>query len=319
MSDESFDHHGLLPPLAAAPREFDSWSRERLLVEQRESTPTGPLYHYTRDASLRAILGGQQLRHFSHLHQSDKTEFEYALAIARRVIQDIGASDDFFTRHFCACLDDMLEVNSLAGPFEFYLFSYSRHRDHGPQWLAYGDGGRGVAVGFAASLFQPNKDDLYEEANRNLHIGRVLYGDEATVARHRLTIEHAAEITSRIGQAHVGAVREAPPSHYFAAMARELLASQLVWNCLTAKHECYADEREVRGIIMNVKAKFDPWRRTHDGRQYVEHTLEMKAPGAISEIIVGPLAPASAEEDLLSFLREQDYPAIAVVRSTAAL
>lgn len=319
MSDDSFDRHGLAPPLAAAPGEFDAWSRGRLLIEQRESTPTESIYHYTRETGLRAILASQQLRHFSHLHQRDKTEFEYALVIARRVIREVGTSDDFFTKHFCARLDDMLEVNSLSGPFEFYLFSYSRHRDHGPQWLAYGDGGRGMAIGFAASLFQPDKDDLYEEANRNLHIGRVIYGDAAIAARHRLSIERATEITSRIGQAHVEAVRKARPAHYLAAMARELLASQMVWNCLTAKHQCYADEREVRGIIMNVREKFDPWRRTHEGRPYIEHALEMKMPGFVSEIIVGPFAPATAEDDLRSFLSEQGYPTIPVVRSAAAL
>jgi hypothetical protein len=36
-------------------------------------------------------------------------------------------------------------------------------------------------------------------------------------------------------------------------MAHELFASQLIWNCLTAKEERFADEREVRGIIMNVR------------------------------------------------------------------
>ena len=103
-------------------------------------------------------------------------------------------------------------------------------------------------------------------------------------------------------------------------MVRELLASQLVWNCLTAKHSRYADEQEVRGIMMNVRSKFDPWRRTHAGRDYVEHEMPLKAPGSIAEILVGPHAPPDAEANVRAFLSEQGYAAsIPVRRSSAAL
>jgi hypothetical protein len=272
----------LPPALMAAPRAFVAWSRKQLLVEEKKSTPVEPVYHYTGEASLRGILSGRKLWCFSHLHQSDPTEFEFALAIARQVIREHrDANSDFFARAFCECLDDMLEVNALAGPFDFYLFSLSRHRDHGRQWRIYGQEGRGYAIGFGPSLFQPDKPDVYPEANRNLHIGRVVYGDAATAARHRRAIARAAAITSRVGNAHPDLVRAVRPSHYLAVMAHELLASQLIWNCLTSKHRRYAREREVRGIILNTRAKFDPWRRTHDGREYVEHELPLVASGAL--------------------------------------
>ena len=58
---------GLPPALMAAPREFDAWSKQQLLVEQDESTPVEPLYHYTGEASLRGILSSQKLWCFSHL------------------------------------------------------------------------------------------------------------------------------------------------------------------------------------------------------------------------------------------------------------
>jgi len=310
---------GLPPGLMEAPREFDAWAKKQLLIEQGESTPGEPLYHYTGEASLRGILTGQRLWSFSHLHQSDPTEFEYALAVARRVIREIGESNDFFTHHFCGCLDDMLEVNALAGPFDFYLFSLSRHRDHAPQWR-YGEDGHGYAIGFAPSLFQPDRSDLYEDANKNLHIGRVVYGEEATAARHRVPIARAAEITSRVGRAHIELVRKVSPAHYLATMAHELLASQLIWNCLTAKHMRYADEQEVRCIMMNTKSKFDAWRCVHAGRNYVEHEMPLKTPGSIAEILVGPHAPLDAEAGVRALLSAQGYPAsVPVRRSLVAL
>lgn len=311
----SIDDLSLPPALLEAPRQFDAWSRERMLIEQGESTPTSPLYHFTREEGLRGILTGQRPWFFSHLQQSDKQEFEYALGV---VLREVGQTDDFLAHNFCACVDDMIETSGLASPFEFYLLSLSGHRDHGPQWQQYGDAGRGYAIGFAPSLFQPDRDEAYEEANKNLHMGRVIYGDAATAARHRLAIASAAEITSRIGNAHPELVRQARCSHYLATMARELLASQLIWNCLTAKEQRFADERETRGVILNVRAKFDPYRQTFNGRNYVEHEMPLKAAGSIAEVLIGPNAPMGAEDRVKSLLSAEGYSStIPVVRSAA--
>jgi hypothetical protein len=71
---------------------------------------------------------------------------------------------------------------------------------------------------------------LNEQANENLHVGRVIYGDGPTEERHRRVIESAAEITSRIANANLNAVNRARPVPYLTAMAKEVIASQLVWN-----------------------------------------------------------------------------------------
>jgi hypothetical protein len=146
----------LPPELRVAPRAFIEWSRGELLREQMTSTPTGPLYHYTDGAALRSILHSQAFWCFSHLRQKDPAEFEYALGIAKDVLKQQSRGDDFFKKHFAACVLDMLEVHTLSGPLEFYLFSVSRHRDHGPQWAMYGHGGTGYAVGLSPTLLQPD-------------------------------------------------------------------------------------------------------------------------------------------------------------------
>jgi Protein of unknown function (DUF2971) len=185
------------------------------------------------------------------------------------------------------------------------------HRDHERQWREYGDAGHGFAIGFGPALLQPIQTELNEQANENLHIGRVIYGDGPTAARHRLVIERAAEITSRVAWANRSLVREVKPSLYMVTMAREVLASQLVWNCLTAKENKFAEERETRGIVMNVRERFDAHRHIQDGsgRVYVETPLPLTEPGHVAEILVGPLAPRGAEERVAEFLKEQGYPA----------
>lgn len=294
MSDALPFNDELPQELLAAPRAFIEWSRTELLREQAASTPTEPLYHYTDEAALRGILKKQAFWCFSHTQQKDPAEFEYALRVAMEALRRQSASDDFFKHHFAECVIDMLQVNKLSGPFEFYLFSVSRHRDHGPQWAAYGHVGTGYAIGLSPALFQPDKDDLYDEANKNLHIGRVVYGDEATARRHDRSVQSAADITSRVGSNHSRLVRDTGIATYLRVMAHELLASQMIWNCLTAKAAQFEDEREVRGIVMNVRAKFDPWRLNRAGRNYIEHTLPLKQPGSITEILVGPHAAPDA-------------------------
>jgi len=322
MTDTFENRHDHLPAeLRAALEEFSAWSQGQLLVEQNESTPTGPLYHYTNEEALHGILGKQQIWCFRHLHQRDKTEFEYSLEIAREVMRSIGWSDDPFKRSICTGLDDMLEVNSLADAFEFYMFSLSRHRDDRQQWLEYGAKGSWFAIGFAPSLLQPDKDTLSDKASENLHVGRVIYGDEATRARHRLVMEKVADITSRYGKANIAMPRdEELLIQFLDAMEKEVIASQVVWNCLTAKHLQYENEREVRYVIMNVPGKFDDIRKSFRDKDYVETDLPLKESGSIREILVGPLAPPNAEATVATLLKDVGYPEdIPICRSTVVL
>ena len=238
--------------------------------------------------------------------------------IARRVIKEVGSTKDGPTRHFCACLIDLLDSNSINSTFEFYLFSLSRHEDDPKQWRDYGYGGRGYAIGFAPALFAPTEMTLKDQPNENLHVGRVIYGDAATEARHRLVITTAAEITSRVAWANQTSVTDVNPSIYFAAMGREIIASQLIWNCLTAKHEKYVNERETRFIILNVAARFDEHRKFHEGRAYIEAALPLKAPGSIMQILIGQRAPAEAERMVSDFLNAQGYPRGIIVRRSSA-
>jgi hypothetical protein len=317
--DDWFDP-SLPPELRAAPLEFDRWSQQQLLVEQNESTPTKALYHYARETGIKGILISQKLWCFSHLHQSDPSEFKYSLNAARRVMRTVGKSKDFITRHLCACIEDLLVTNGLETPFEFYLFSLSRHRDHKRQWREFGDKGRGLAIGFSPALFQPDQPELSPQAHENVLIGRVVYGEGQTTARHRLVIKKAAEIASRFERENTFLVRKVKPSLFLVTMAREVIASQLVWNCVTAKKAKFEEEQEVRAIVMNVRERFDGSRRCLNGRPYIETPLPLKDKGRITEILVGPLAPADAEETMAAFLKAEGYSyTIPIIRSSVSL
>jgi hypothetical protein len=315
---EDLDGH-LPSELKAAPDEFVQWAQAQLQAEEIANTPTVPLYHYTRQAGFEGILTNQTFRCFSYRHQSDPTEFAYSLEIARKLIKETGAVADWFKKHLCGCLDDLLESNDVADSFEFYLFSLSKHRDHARQWQEFGDGGAGIAIGFSPILFQPTETELHDLANENVHVGTIIYGDSLTARRHRVAIECAAEITSRIGQAHLASVKAVGPVAYLRAMADELLARQLIWNCLTSKHSKYQSEQEVRCIIMNLPSKFDGLRAFCGERPYVDTPMPLRAEG-ISEILVGPNAPHGKEGEVRQCLAAWGYPdTIPVSRSSVTV
>jgi hypothetical protein len=321
MSDDYDIRYEYLPKtLREAPRAFNMWSKKQLLVEQDASTPDHPLYHYTGEQALKGILANEKLWCFGHQYQKDKQEFQYSLNIARRVIKEVGESDDGPTHWFCACLLDILNNNSFTDTFEFYLFSLSRHGDDPQQWREYGDAGRGFAIGFAPTLFAPTQSVINEQTTENLFVGRVIYGDADTAARHRSVVSEAARITSRVAWANRPMPNTVKPSDYFSAVAREVIASQLIWNCLTAKHENFSNEREIRYIIMGIISKFEPHRRRFNGKAYVETPLPLKTAGNIMEILVGPSVPDGAESMVKKLLKANDYPeAIPVRRSGAVL
>jgi hypothetical protein len=151
-------------------------------------------------------------------------------------------------------------------------------------------------------------------------VGRVIYGDGETTARHRRVIKKAAAITSLVAGQNPEWLRMIRPVPYLAAMARETIASQIVWNCLTAKEDRFSKEREVRGIIMGVRQNFDAHRKTLGTRAYVETPMMLKLPGSIAEILVGPLAPPEAEATLAALLKAEGYTYdIPILRSEAVL
>ena len=312
--------HPLPPALLKGPELFQKWSQRRLQVEQRAATPTVPLYHYTGERALRGILQNQRPWCFSHLHQSDPNEFEYSLDLARQVLQRGMKREDFFESSLCGCLEDMLKLRGLAGPFDFYLFSLSRHRDDPGQWETYGDHRRGFAIGFGPALLQPTHATPLPNANENLWLGRVLYGNDQTLARHQLVLDQACAIAKRIGHKNADWLRVFRPYPFIKAMAQEVMASQLIWNCLTAKEENYRPEQEVRGIVMGVSERFTPYRKTFNDpvrgdRLYIEHPMELKVPEHVAEIMVGPESLPGSEDMVRDLLRAEGYPDIPIVRS----
>jgi hypothetical protein len=226
---------------------------------------------------------------------------------------------DEFAKEFCICVHDLIAKNDLTKVFNFYLFSVSLDRDSAPQWKEYGHDCTGFSIGFAPKLFLANQPTLSPRANENAHVGCVVYGDEKTTYRHRKAIERAAEITHRVAVTNRHLLRpEAVHSDYINAMAKEYIARQLVWRCITAKRICWEHQSEVRFVILNQSKNFGGLTKTHtDGRTYITYTLPLLDAGSITEIMIGRTAPSDAEQWVRELLGNLGYPTIPITRSSA--
>ena len=102
-------------------------------------------------------------------------------------------------------------------------------------------------------------------------------------------------------------------------LAREALASPLIWNCLTCKHPAYARENEVRLIILGSQKTFNgkvPVRiRKGEVVPYFNRPMGLRKPGNIVEVVIGPAAPIGAEDGVRTLLDKHKIKA-RISRST---
>jgi hypothetical protein len=152
-------------------------------------------------------------------------------------------------------------------------------------------------------------------------VGPVLYDREKILARHRRAIDAAASIFLAAAQTHAGLMagrRVGIP--FMRRMADELIASPLIWNCITSKHFSYEVEREVRLVLMGQTCNLSPYVATRlrgsETVPYVAHPFRIRETGAIHEIVVGPAAAADAEEQVERMLRSHGLAAgVCITRS----
>jgi hypothetical protein len=106
-------------------------------------------------------------------------------------------------------------------------------------------------------------------------------------------------------------------------VALEVIASQLVWNCLTAKDIPSEHEREVRYILMATHGTLAEHVKYLDRggtrMPYIETPVPLREQGSLSEILIGPTAPVGTEAMVREILTELGYHAtIPINRSSVS-
>ena len=283
--------------LRAAIEEFERWSDDLLRTEQQNNTITEPLYHYTDGRGLKGIIESQTIWFTDYRHLNDPSELSYGIEKARDLMRQAATGADVYGRAFLECLSDMLSLRKFAR-LEFFIASFSRERDELGQWRAYADNGRGYALGIQASVL----DDL------EAFVSPVFYSTKEILRRHSVAIDKAFELFRNAMDADP-CLRENPDlfDQFVQTFCRTVLASVLIWNCLTSKHNAYDREQEVRLIILGERDKLTPKITTRlRGSEivpYIAQQLAIRGAEAIFEIVTGPAAGADAERTVRTMLR----------------
>ena len=175
--------------LSLALQDFGLRSDEHLTKLQEDTKIAQPLYHYTGAAGLLGIITSQQLWFTNYLHLNDPSELRYGVGIARRLLLEAGEScaDDLIGL-FTTTAERLCRNENLAGPFDFYIASFSRDRNDLGQWRSYADDGQGFVLGLAPHLFHVD-ENIDRKPHENVLIMPVVYGESQALPRYRDAIE----------------------------------------------------------------------------------------------------------------------------------
>ncbi|HEV2546033.1 MAG TPA: DUF2971 domain-containing protein [Stellaceae bacterium] len=307
----------LSPVLHGFVDDFIRWSDRRLRTFDRSQQTREPLYHYTDAGGLIGIIQTQQIWFTSFLHLNDPTELTFGIEVAHELLNEIGEHKDRRVNIFCQMVTDILGHRNFRSTFGFFLASFSRERNDLGQWRAYGNNGRGFALGLAPRLFAPT-DSPDQPAHEKVFVSPVTYGRTATRSRLRAPIRRAvrtletaiAETGDMLSDKTVGIP-------FLREMTNALIASQLLLICLTSKHEAYEHEHEVRMFILGQHRHLGPHISTRargsDLVSFIKHGIPIRARGSVVEIVIGPAASTGTEDALRTLLQAHGIP-IRVIR-----
>ncbi|MBV9378878.1 MAG: DUF2971 domain-containing protein [Alphaproteobacteria bacterium] len=305
--------------LQAAVAQYRHWDAQQLEREQKESRVTVPLYQYTDWKGLCGIIESQSVWFTDYRHLNDPSELAHGVDVADDVLTALAHGADRRVGLFLQMVGDLLIPKNFVGSLDFFTASFTKQRDDLSQWRAYGNNGRGFALGFSPRMFEV-VDGAGLEPNEISFLGPVLYDRQAIFARHQRAIAAAASIFLAAAEAHGGLMADKRVGiPFIRRMADELIASPLIWNCITSKHIGYESEREVRLVLMGQTCKLAPYVRTRlrgsERVPYVAHPFRVQEPGAIFEIVVGPSAASDAKERVDQMLKSHGLANVSVTRS----
>jgi len=298
-----------LSKFEASKAKLDARLKSDLFLEQESGTINQPLYHYTSIASLRGILTSTSFWFTDYRHLNDPTELVHGVSTAISVAKAIGMTRAGPVTEFLSLLIDLLRRQNFdSGLLQFFTCSFSSSRDDLKQWQAYGDNGRGIAIGLSPALFAI-EDRIDIAPDERVFVGTVRYQPEAIKKRYAKALHHAVRVVDAAGKTvWFRGMVQAARNLFYRNIANELVASAWIWHSLTSKHDAYEHEKETRLVMIGSNGMLDPFIKTRmRGKEvvpYIPHRMPLKRNGSLAEIIIGPAAPEGAKQAVEDILAE---------------
>lgn len=295
------DTNALPATARAALIEFQEWANERFERHNPETGVDSPRYHYTNAVGLKGMLESEELWLTNILHLNDPREVGYGIALAVDELKSrIAEEDQEFQRLLSAACEYV--TRSLAH-MAFFVASFSADGDELNQWRAYGDNGRGYALGIDARIFHHRS----MEETAGLFVAPVIYDESEARRRHRDVADKFIDVMRAAIDSEWA--RQIDVLRTFFQEAHHTLSVACRLNSAAMKHSAYRYEQETRFILVASRGQLGTRVRTrvrgHELVPFVSIPMKFKSPGTITRIIAGPGAPELATYSVESLLQSQ--------------
>jgi hypothetical protein len=294
--------------LQGAIESFDAWVDAKLESQQDADQVKQTLYQYTTAEGLKGIFETEQLWFTDYRYLNDPEEFRYGKKLALEAVNTAKSnSHDSHVSFFLKTVCDILSDDNLESVLYVFLASFTRKRNDLNLWRAYGDDGKGFAIGFAPEMFKLEDCALKKDIEK-IFLGSVVYDRQGAISRNLQAIDQASQVFFEAVEANFDLMKDREVGLRFMRELRtSLIASPLIWYSLTTKHHAYSDEDEVRQVILSSGDDLKPHVQTRvRGSEivpYVAAPWRVRRKGMIAEIVVGPAASLGAEEAVIAMLR----------------
>jgi len=291
----------------AALNDYNVWSEKHLMEVDLRNKVASPLYHYTDANGLKGIIENEEIWFTSYEYLNDPGEISYGMAVATKLLKEIGDSSNPRVKMFCDMVIDFFSHENMKTAFGIFIASFSKDGDDLGQWRGYGDNGRGYSLGLAPHLFHAT-EGVKPNPTDNFVVLPVVYGEKDGRALHMPAIEKALHVVGDITVREANAMQDvAVGMPFFDAMAKALIASELLLNSMMIKHDAYKNEQEVRLVMIGERKTLAPHISTRTRRgdivPFIKSEFPIRTGGSIAEIVVGPSAAVAAEESVRALLQ----------------
>lgn len=256
-------------------------------------------FHYTDIYGLLGILGSSTLRMCSYRTMNDSMELKWSIRKKLNAIQK--EVNDPILYDFLAEIENSLK----SVPLHAYMTCFSSEKDLLSQWRAYGDDGKGVAIGFnlEATHFD-HRPPRIDPSETDMLAGYfdVLYDSESLQVGINAYIELFNE--------YIGILKQTPSMKKKFA---DQIATYLLQDSVAHKNPAFKEEKECRIINITYQNYNGDFIGTTSGIEFkasgkkLTSYFEYKFPkNIVTEIVLGPKAEID-EKELYLFLEKNGY------------
>lgn len=300
--------------------EFNAWGNAKLTRQQDADKVEETLYQYTTAAGLHGIFETEVMWCTDYRYLNDPSEFRHGLDLARKIIDDANSEGlDPKQAIFLETAHDLLSSERMDLGLRVFISCFSRARNDLGQWRAYGDNGRGFAIGFSPQMFGIVDDERLSPVEKTF-VSSVTYETEHASNRHRGSIDEVCKVYLKAAVENENLLNDPTIRKSFIwELTMSLVGGQLIWDSITAKHPAYSYEEEVRQVIFgaadSLAGEIKTRVRGNEIVPYVATPWKVRQQGMIKEIIIGPAASPGAKEAVIAMLRYHGVGGVEVTQS----